>query len=233
MIDKKKLTIILGVAVACTIALIVAIVWAVTTLAGNNSDPTPTPTPSAATETATPSAEPEPTPAATETAGTEAPEGDAQLLPEELQTKAENAAGAAAVWSGYRNRASYESRYTNAGFSAELVDSYESVWASVYDDPAVAVIESTGMPMVETFASIVSSEVRDIRGEEGDRLFVVAVKIHYDAQWTDRDGRTHLGGVQSNSQGDAIWGATVSEKTGEVVEISDPPATSLTAPQVN
>lgn len=233
MIDKKKLAIILSVVGACTIALIVAIIWAVTTLAGNdNGEAAPSSNPT----TAAPSAEP--TPTATDDAGEEEPDAgpttDVPMLPEELQTKAENAAGAAAVWSGAASRKSHENRYKGAGFSDELAASYESVFATVYDDPAVGRYDDDEQSIrAETFASVISSEVRDIRGEEGDRLFVVAVQIHYDAQWTDRDGRVHMGGVQSQSQGEAIWGATISEKTGEIVEIEDPPATSLTAPQID
>lgn len=230
MIDKKKLAIILSVVGACTIALIIAIIWAVTTLAGNNNNDTP--------PSSSPPASAEPTPTPTETADVDDeeedtdPSTDVPLLPEELQDKAENAAGAAAVWSGAKSRDGLENRYKNAGFSDELAASYESVWATVYDDPAVGRY-GDGDLRVETFASIVSSEVRDVRGEEGDRLYVVAVKIHYDAQWTDRNGDIHIGGVQSKSQGEAIWGATISEKTGEIVEISDPPATDLPAPQID
>ncbi|MGO2520112.1 MAG: hypothetical protein ACTH8F_08320 [Microbacterium sp.] len=230
MIDKKKLAIILSVIGVCTIALIVAIIWAVTTLAGNDdSDAAPTPTP---TETSTPTPTPTPTDEASE--DEPGPSVEAPQLDAELQAKAENAAAAAATWGGASERSALESKYEGAGFSAELVTSYESVWATVYADPAVGRYDDeSGSIRAETFASIVNSEIRDVRGDEGDRLFVVAVKIHYDAQWTDRNGAVHLGGVQSESQGDAIWGATVSEKTGEVVQIDDPPATSLYTPEID
>ncbi|MGO2520390.1 MAG: hypothetical protein ACTH8F_09725 [Microbacterium sp.] len=232
MIDKKKLAIILSAVGVCTIALIIAIIWAVTTLAGNDNNSDPATAPS----TSQP-ASPTPTPTVTEEPNEEdepGPSTDVPPLEEELQATAENAAARAAIWNGASERSALESKYESAGFSDELVKSYESVWATVYDDPAVGRYDdAAGSLRVETFASIVSSEVRDVRGEEGDRLYVVAVKIHYDAQWTDRNGAVHLGGVQSESQGDAVWGATVSEKTGEVVQIDDPPATNLIAPQID
>ena len=232
MIDKKKLTIILTVIGVCTIALTIAIIWAVNTLSSRDAEtPETDPTTPAAIETTPPSGKPttSATPAASATPG---PSVGTPLLADNLKKKAEKAAQVAATWSGRRERSGLETKYLGAGFTEELASTYESIWATVYDSPVVAKL-SDGRIKAGTFASVVSSEVRDIRVEGDDRLFVVAVTIEYDAQWTDSEDIQHIPYADSASKGEATWGVVISEKTGEIVQIDDPTVDLLYTPALS
>lgn len=205
MIDKKKLTIFGAIAVIVVAAIVGGIIWA-----SQNSTPTTEPTPS---PTATPSSSATPSPEIT--ASPSEGEFDGLLsFDKEREKVAANAAVAAAKWSSPVSEEAREQGYRSAGFSPELVESFNPVWADIYDPEKVTSL------IVEANSERVW--LSDATGKDKKHTYRVGVLINYNVDWMRRSG-----GASGQPEAQATWWVTMDEKTGKVTKIDQPTKAEL------
>lgn len=196
MLDKKRLALIIAIAAVIIVALVAGIVW----ITANNK----------------PGAEPEPSSSPTSTADV-----DTSAFTTELRTTVITAAATAAQFQGSDTKAQRERNYVDAGFTQELATTFEPVWFEVFSAPIVGKvhIESTGETLVSAAVSIQARDVtvEDVTGEDGNRLFHVAVDVDCQPQWT-----TDTGNPRMPSKFTATWRVTIDEATGQVTDIKQP-----------
>lgn len=199
MLDKKKLAIIITVAIVVLAALIIGIIW-VSTNAGRATTATPNSSPTSSTLS----------PAATAT------------LTDPQRATVITAAVAAAQFSGSDGKAQRDRNYAAAGFPEGLAASFQPVWLEVFNVPTVSKVKiaATGETLLGATINVQSTptvSVTHVSGTPGHRTFEVAVDVACAPQWT-LDG----GSVRFGNEFTATWHVTLDEATGAVTNVEQP-----------
>lgn len=195
MLNKKRMTIVIGIGIIVIVAIITGVIWLA----------------SATTQ----GAEPSPTPSETSTDNLRAPG-----FTEELKGTAVTAAVTAAVFQGSDTRAAREKRYASSGFTQELAENFEPVWFDVFGTASKHYIEATGETLIGAavnYTGVNTVQHVTATGKAGNRVYRVAVDVGCTPQWSV-DG----GGSQMATAFTATWTVTVDEATGLVTGIEQP-----------
>lgn len=197
MLDRRKIIIfsLIGILV---IAVLVAVIVFVVTNQPTNDEAAPEATTSSAP---TPSASPE----------DEAAEAIKTFKADYLDM-ARDAAVIASSWNGAIDPDVTKARYTQAGFSDELADTFTPVWAEVFGDNITAEITTT----VDN-----NLTVDEARGDEGNYVWRIAAEVTFQGTWNEN------GAARAQAPRTATWWITIDQATETVTAIDQPTAEEL------
>ena len=197
MLNKRKLTVLIALAVAAIVGVIVGFAAAGPHLS------------------AAPASEPEPSPSASST-GVDAA---AVLTPELLRTVYAGAT-IAARFVGSDAETQKRLTYRENGFSEELAATFTPVWFDVFADPIVGTAETlNGQKLISAVVNVQAREVtlESVEGDAGARVFRMAVRIDCVPQWTTQNGQLRM-----PAHFTAFWHVTLDEASGKITDVAQP-----------
>lgn len=211
MVDKKKVTIFVAVAIVIIAALFGGFIWGL----NSKSEPSVAENNTTVSTESTATSNEVAASATPDSTGTPSGDFDGVLsFDEDQENLAINAAIAAAEYSSPESDQARQNSYNNAGFSPELTKSFSSVWVDIYDPEKV-----TSLTVEATFERVWLS---DVTGDDKDHTYRAGVLLTYDADWMKRSG-----GASGQPKAQGTWWVTIDEKTGKVTEVDQPTKSEL------